>query len=75
MTNITLSIDDDVYKKMKEYSEIKWSEFVRKSIQQRLKELESLTAQRQETLLAMLASQSVLKKDWENENDARWDRV
>ena len=42
MTNITLSIDDEVYKKMKNYSEIKWSEFVRMCIQKRVKELEML---------------------------------
>jgi len=42
MTNITLSIDDKVYKKMKKYSEIKWSEFVRKIIEKRVGELEHL---------------------------------
>ena len=42
MTNITLSIDDTVYKKMKDYSEIRWSEFVRMCIQKRIKELEML---------------------------------
>ena len=36
MTNITLSIDDEVYKRMKKYSEIKWSEFVRKAIKKRV---------------------------------------
>lgn len=40
MTNITLSINDEVYNKMKKFSEIKWSEFVRICIQQRVKELE-----------------------------------
>ena len=42
MTNITLSINDEVYNKMKKFSEIKWSEFVRICIQQRVKELEML---------------------------------
>ncbi|KHO54618.1 MAG: hypothetical protein QT10_C0014G0016 [archaeon GW2011_AR19] len=32
MTNITLSIEEDIYKRMKKHSEIKWSEFVRKII-------------------------------------------
>ena len=36
MTNITLSIDDAVYKKMKKHSEVKWSEFVRKIIENRI---------------------------------------
>jgi len=40
MPNITLSIPDDIYKKMKKYSEIKWSEVVRKAIVDYLKKLE-----------------------------------
>ncbi|ADB58204.1 hypothetical protein [Archaeoglobus profundus] len=40
MPNITLSISDDIYKKMKKYSEIKWSEVVRKAIVDYLKKLE-----------------------------------
>jgi predicted CopG family antitoxin len=37
MPNITLSISDEIYKKMKKYSEIKWSEVVRKAIVDYLK--------------------------------------
>ncbi len=40
MPNITLSIPNDIYKKMKEYSEIKWSEVVRKAIIEYLEKLE-----------------------------------
>ena len=40
MPNITLSIPEDIYKKMKKYSEIKWSEVVRKAIVDYLKKLE-----------------------------------
>ena len=40
MPNITLSIPDEVYRKMKRYSEIKWSEVVRKAIIDYLKKLE-----------------------------------
>lgn len=40
MPNITLSIPNEVYKKMKKYSEIKWSEVVRKSIIEYLRKLE-----------------------------------
>ncbi|MBI4360191.1 hypothetical protein HY572_00265 [Candidatus Micrarchaeota archaeon] len=75
MTNITLSVNDAVYKKMKNHSEIKWSEFVRKAIQQRIEELEKVSPEKKESLLTMLASQDVLKKDWDNKKDARWDRV
>jgi predicted CopG family antitoxin len=76
MTNITLSIDDEVYKRMKKHSEIKWSEFVRKIIKKRIEELEMLDKNRnKESIMTMLASEEVLKKDWNNEFDARWDDV
>ena len=42
MTNITLSINDNVYKRMKKFSEIKWSEFVRRCIQKRIEELQKI---------------------------------
>jgi hypothetical protein len=76
MTNITLSIEDSVYKKMRKHSEIKWSEYVRKSIGLRLQELELLEKSvHKESILTMLASEDVLKKDWENEADERWNNV
>ncbi len=76
MTNITLSIDDEVYKRMKNYSEIKWSEFVRMCIQKRIKELETLKNHpNSEGIMTMLASEEVLKKDWDNELDERWNNV
>jgi len=76
MTNITLSIEDSVYKKMKQYSEIKWSELVRKFIKNHLTELEKLSkSKNRESILTMLASEEVLKKDWDNTLDERWDNV
>jgi len=75
MTNITLSIDEEVYKKMKKHSDVKWSEFVRKIIKQRIEELESLDNSDKESIFAMLASEEVLKKDWLNKEDERWDNV
>jgi len=76
MTNITLSIDDEVYDKMKEYSEIKWSDFVRTIIKKRIDELESLDKNKnKEGILTMLASEQVLKKDWNNELDERWNNA
>ncbi len=76
MTNITLSIKDSVYKKMREHSEIKWSEFVRKIIEQRIRELEMIKKDfNSEGILNMFASEDVLKKDWDNKFDARWDNV
>ena len=76
MTNITLSIDDKVYGKMREHSEIKWSEFVRKCIQRRVNELDILEKNsNKEGILTMLASEKVLKKDWNNKLDERWNNV
>lgn len=76
MTNITLSIEDEVYKKMRQHSEIKWSEFVRKIILKRISELENLEkSKNNEGILTMLASERVLKKEWDNELDERWNNV
>jgi predicted CopG family antitoxin len=76
MTNITLSIDDSVYKKMRKHSEVKWSEFVRKMIKKRIDELENLeNTKDKESILTMLASENVLRKDWDNELDERWNSV
>jgi len=76
MTNITLSIEDYIYNKMKGYSEIKWSEFVRKAIKKRINELDILNESgEEESILTMLASEEVLKKDWDNKYDERWDNV
>ncbi|MFT4283175.1 MAG: hypothetical protein ACMXX6_01995 [Candidatus Woesearchaeota archaeon] len=73
MTNVTLSIKDETYGKMKKYSEIKWSEFIRKQIEKRIEELESI--KNKESLFTMLASQEVLRKEWDNELDERWNDV
>jgi predicted CopG family antitoxin len=76
MTNITLSIEESVYERMRKHSEVKWSEFVRKAIQKRLEELDILEKDTgSESILTMLASESVLKKDWDNELDERWNDV
>ena len=42
MTNITFSVDDDIHKKMKEHPEIKWTEIVRQSIINYLKNVEEI---------------------------------
>lgn len=76
MTNITLSIEDSVYHKMRKHSEMKWSEFVRKIIKKRVEELEILDkSENQESVLTMLASEEVLKKEWDNKRDERWNNV
>jgi len=76
MTNITLSINDKIYKRMKTFSEIKWSEFVRKCIQKRIEELELIGKHpNSESIMTMLTSEEVLKKDWDNQSDERWNNV
>jgi predicted CopG family antitoxin len=75
MTNITLSIEDEVYNKMRKYSEIKWSEFVRKLIKKRIEELEKLSGEEKESISSMIASEDTLKKEWNNKFDERWDNV
>lgn len=62
MTNITLSIDDEVYKKMRKYSEVKWSEFVRKCVQKRVKELESIKSE-------IYADEGLLAENWLSKED------
>ena len=61
---------------MRKHSEIKWSEFVRKMIKHRINEMEILNQDaNKEGLLTMLASENVLKKDWDNQSDERWNNV
>jgi len=72
MTNITLSIKDETYKKMKKYSEIKWSEFIRKQIEKRIILLESID---DESRQVMLVSENILKKEWNNKEDEKWNKL
>ncbi|HLD01684.1 MAG TPA: hypothetical protein VJC10_02300 [Patescibacteria group bacterium] len=47
-----------------------------KAIKQRLAELDIIEKHpHQESILTMLASEEVLKKDWDNEADERWNDV
>ena len=57
MTNMTLSIPEELHKKMKQFSEVRWSEVARKAIEQRINDLE---------IMEKIASKSKLtKKDAE----------
>ena len=40
MPNITLAIPEDLHTRMREHSEIRWSEVVRKSILQKIEDLD-----------------------------------
>ena len=68
MTNITLSIDDEVYNRMRRYSEIKWSEFVRKIIEKRIKELEQLDYEDWEHA-RFLGDEKLLSESWASKED------
>ena len=54
MGNITLSVPDDIFKQMKHFSEVKWSEVARKAIMERLELLQ---------LAEKLAQKSKLTED------------
>ena len=68
MTNITLSIDDIVYKKMKKYSEMKWSELVRRIIEKRVNELEQLDGDDWENA-RFLGDEKLLSESWVSKED------
>jgi len=70
MTNITLSIDDEIYKKMKDFSEIKWSEFVRKCIQKRIEQLQRIEISDWENF-EFLADEKLLAESWLSEEDEK----
>jgi len=74
MTTITLSIETTIYEEMKKHSEIKWTTFLKKAIKQRLNELNGIKTNK-ESVLTMLASEDVLKRDWDNKEDERWNNV
>ena len=40
MANITLAIPDELHKKMKKMSDIRWSEIARRAIEERINDLE-----------------------------------
>jgi hypothetical protein len=42
MPNMTLSIPENLMKKMRKFSEIRWSEVARKAMEQRVNDLEAL---------------------------------
>lgn len=65
-----------MFKKLRAHSEIKWSEIVRRIIKRQIELLDSMDKKAgNETLLVMLAWQDILKKDWDNKWDERWNNV
>lgn len=70
MTNITLSIDDEVYKKMKKFSDIKWSDFVRQCIHHRVKQLEKIEISDWEDF-KFLGDERLLSESWLSKEDEK----
>ena len=56
MTNVTFSVDDDLYKRMKSRPEIKWSEVCRQAITRYLEETEYPSKWSTEKLRSRLSS-------------------
>jgi len=54
MTNITLSVPEELHKKMKMFSDIRWSEIARRAIEERVKDLD---------VIEKIASKSKLTKE------------
>ena len=51
MPNITLSLPEELYKKMKKYPEIKWSVVIRKYLEEYIRKLEYAEEARTEEIL------------------------
>ena len=69
MTNITLSIEDGIYNKMRKFSDIRWSEFVRMCIHKRIKELESIKSN-------IFADEDLLAENWlSGEDTLAWENL
>ena len=84
MPNITLSVPPEIYRKMKEHPEIKWSEVARKAIVEYLAKIEAEELESEEILSLLgeefrkeLEETSVEKyeKALEETRDGEWKRL
>lgn len=62
MTNITLAIPDELHKKMKRLSEMRWSEIARRAIEQRINDLETMEAIASKSRLTKKDAEEIAKK-------------
>lgn len=62
MTNITLSLSDDLRKRMTKFNEIKWSEIARRSIEERLNDLEEMERIVSKSKLTKKDAEEIAKK-------------
>jgi len=59
MTNITVSISEDLYRRMKEHPEVKWSEVVRRAIKEYLEKMKTTEVRDTATLLPIVKETGV----------------
>ena len=62
MPNVTLALPEDLHEKMKQYSEIRWSEVVRKTITQKIEELEFMEKLAKKSKLTQKDVNDIAKK-------------
>lgn len=62
MANLTLAIPDELHTRMKTYTEIRWSEVVRKSITERVDMLETMDKIAKKSKLTTKDVDSIAKK-------------
>ena len=62
MTNMTLSIPEELHKKMRRFNEIRWSEIARQAIQQRINDLEVMEKIASKSRLTKKDAEEISKK-------------
>lgn len=62
MTNITLAIPEELHEKMRQHSEIRWSEVVRKSINDKIEILEMMDKIAKKSTLTQKDVEDIAKK-------------
>ena len=62
MPNVTLSIPEALHEKMKKHSEIRWSEVVRKTISEKIEDLEVLDKLTRESKLTQADVDEIAQK-------------
>ncbi len=60
--NITLAISDPIFEKMKQFTEVKWSEVARNAIEQRIEMLETLDKIASKSKLTEKDAEEIAKK-------------
>lgn len=62
MPNITLAIPEELHKKMKIFSDIRWSEVARRSIEERISDLETMNKIASKSRLTKKDAEEIAKK-------------